>query len=148
MCRSGVGRVALASVLDGEPANAELVPLAVATARSLPLARAKAGDLPTRLLRIAADAKHPAELRLERRWPPYPADSSSQMIICSRSCSASSTAKQTVAKRTTAADVLARARLTPAQLARLADALRSAGPVEVDRLLAAFEQSTDESHSA
>ena len=52
---------------------------------------------------------------------------------------------QTVATRTTAADVLARARLTPEQLVRLADALRTAGPVEVDRLLTAFEQSTDES---
>ena len=31
------------------------------------------------------------------------------------------------------------------QLARLVDALRTAGPVEVDRLLTAFEQSTDES---
>ncbi len=50
-----------------------------------------------------------------------------------------------VAARTTAADVLARARLSPAQLDRLADALAAAGPVEADRLLTAFEQSTDES---
>jgi putative heme-binding domain-containing protein len=51
---------------------------------------------------------------------------------------------QAVATRTTAADVLARARLNPAQLDRLADMLRTAGPVEVDRLLSAFEQSTGE----
>jgi putative heme-binding domain-containing protein len=52
---------------------------------------------------------------------------------------------QTVTTRTTAADVLARAKLSHDQLARLADAMRTAGPVEVDRLLSAFEQSTDES---
>ncbi|HZW34164.1 MAG TPA: dehydrogenase, partial [Isosphaeraceae bacterium] len=51
---------------------------------------------------------------------------------------------QAVATRTTAADVLARARLAPDQLARLAEILKAAGPVEVDRLLVAFEQSTDE----
>jgi putative heme-binding domain-containing protein len=50
-----------------------------------------------------------------------------------------------VASRTTAADVLARAKLTAEQLARLSLALRTAGPLEVDRLLAAFEQSSDES---
>ena len=40
--------------------------------------------------------------------------------------------------------MLARAKLTPEQLVRLADLLPTAGPLEVDRLLAAFEQSTDE----
>ena len=46
--------------------------------------------------------------------------------------------------RSAAADVLARAKLDPAQLGSLADALKTAGPLEVDRLLTAFEQSTDE----
>ena len=50
-----------------------------------------------------------------------------------------------MAIRTTVADVLARAKLSTGQLDRLAEALRSAGPVEVDRLLTAFEQSRDES---
>ena len=40
--------------------------------------------------------------------------------------------------------MLARSSLAPEQLTRLADALQAAGPVEVDRLLAAFEQSTDQ----
>ena len=52
--------------------------------------------------------------------------------------------EQPAAARTTAADVLARARLTATQLDSLADALKIAGPLEVDRLLTAFEQSTDE----
>ena len=41
--------------------------------------------------------------------------------------------------------MVSRAKLTPAQLVTLADVLKTAGPLEVDRLLTAFEQSTDES---
>ena len=55
---------AMASVLEGDPATPELVAPAVATLRALPLTREKAGDLPVRLLRIAADAKNAADLRL------------------------------------------------------------------------------------
>ena len=59
---------ALANVLDGNPRpNAELVALAVAAIRALPLSRAKAGELPaSACFSIAADAKNPDELRLER----------------------------------------------------------------------------------
>ena len=39
---------------------------------------------------------------------------------------------------------MSRAKLTTAQLLTLADSLRTAGPLEVDRLLGAFEQATDE----
>ena len=46
--------------------------------------------------------------------------------------------------RTTAADVLSRARLSVTQLSTLADSLKSAGPLEVDHMLDAFEQTTDE----
>ena len=55
---------AVAGVLEGDPATPELVAPAVATLRALPLTREKAGDLPARLLRIAADAKNAADLRL------------------------------------------------------------------------------------
>ncbi len=51
---------------------------------------------------------------------------------------------QPVATRSLAADVLSRARLNGHQLLTLADALKDAGPMEVDRLLEAFKQSTDE----
>ena len=78
-------------------------------------------------------------------WPPYPGDWSIPIRISSRFLIGQLDREQTVASRTTAADVLARAKLTAEQLVRLADALRTAGPVEVDRLLAAFEQSADES---
>src|SRR5439155_25978964 len=51
---------------------------------------------------------------------------------------------QPVAQRSLAAEVLAHARLNREQLLALAESLRTAGPLEVDRLLAAFEQTTDE----
>jgi len=134
---------ALANVLDEGRAGAELIPLVVATARTLPLARSKAGDLPARLLRLADDAKNPAELRLGA-LAALPGGLTNPDSSLFTFLLAKLDRDQTVATRTTAADVLARAKLTPAQLSRLADALRSAGPVEVDRLLGAFEQSTDE----
>jgi putative heme-binding domain-containing protein len=48
------------------------------------------------------------------------------------------------AMRSGAADVLARAKLSVGQLESLTDVLRTAGPLEVDRLLTAIEQSTDQ----
>jgi putative heme-binding domain-containing protein len=52
--------------------------------------------------------------------------------------------EEPVATRGLAADVLTRAALTPEQLGALADTLKRLGPMEVDRLLAAFEKTTDE----
>ena len=49
-----------------------------------------------------------------------------------------------VAQRGTAAEVISKAKLTPAQLTKLTEQFATAGPLEVDRLLGAFEQSTDE----
>jgi putative membrane-bound dehydrogenase-like protein len=134
---------ALANVLDEGRAGAELIPLVVATARTLPLARDKAGDLPARLLRLADDAKNSADLRLGA-LAALPGGLTNPDPSLFTFLLAQLDRDQTVATRTTAADVLARVKLAPEQLSRLADALRAAGPVEVDRLLVAFEQSTDE----
>jgi putative heme-binding domain-containing protein len=46
--------------------------------------------------------------------------------------------------RSAAADALSQARLSPAQLDRLTQAVKTAGPLELERLLAPFEKSTDE----
>src|SRR5205823_4657458 len=134
---------ALASALDGDPANAPLIAPAVATLRAVPLAKDKAAGLRTRLLRIAADAKNPAGLRLDALAAvPGGLVNPDQNLFTF--LLAQLDRDRAVATRTTAADVLARARLTTEQLSRLADVLGAAGPVEVDRLLVAFEQSTDE----
>ena len=134
---------ALASVLDGSPSNADLVPRAVATIRSLPLSRDQAGELSNRLLHVANTTPYEA-LRLGA-LAAIPGglkqtDEKTLTFLLSKLHS-----DQTVTARTTAADVLARATLTTPQLSGLAAELRAAGPVETDRLLTAFEQSTDES---
>jgi putative membrane-bound dehydrogenase-like protein len=49
-----------------------------------------------------------------------------------------------VARRAAAARVLSTARLAPSQLAELTDSLKSAGPLEIDRLLSAYENCSDE----
>ncbi|MFM9966590.1 MAG: dehydrogenase, partial [Planctomycetaceae bacterium] len=49
-----------------------------------------------------------------------------------------------VVQRGTAAEVLSKAKLSKAQLTKLTEQFATTGPLEVDRLLAAFEQSTDE----
>jgi putative membrane-bound dehydrogenase-like protein len=49
-----------------------------------------------------------------------------------------------VPTRAAAAGVLATARITPSQLEELTDSLKSAGPLEIDRLLSAFENCGDE----
>ena len=134
---------AIAGVLEGDPATSELVASAVATVRALPVASEKAGDLPGRLGRIAAKASNSADLRLaalaalpgglinpDRKIFDFLLDQLDR--------------ERPVAARTTSADVLAKTTLTTEQLARLAGALRTAGPLEVDRLLVAFEQSSNE----
>jgi putative membrane-bound dehydrogenase-like protein len=49
-----------------------------------------------------------------------------------------------VAQRGTAAEVLSKAKLSKPQLEKLTEQFATAGPLEVDRLLGAFEQTTDE----
>jgi putative membrane-bound dehydrogenase-like protein len=134
---------ALATVLEGEPANVPLRAPAIATIRAVPMARNKAEDLRNRLLGIAADARNPDGLRLDA-LAAVPGGLVKPDETLYRFLIERLDRGQTVATRTTAADVLARAGLTTDQLSRLADALRSAGPVEVDRLLTAFDQSSDE----
>ena len=52
--------------------------------------------------------------------------------------------EEEVSLRSLAADVLARAVLTPEQLAKLTESFQVTGPLEADRLLPAFKDSTDE----
>jgi putative heme-binding domain-containing protein len=103
----------------------------------------KTADLRIRLLRIAADARNPAGLRLDA-MAAVPGGLVNPDQVLFTFLFSQLDREQAVATRTTAADVLARARLAPDQLSRLAEVLKAVGPVEVDRLLVAFEQSTDE----
>jgi putative heme-binding domain-containing protein len=129
---------ALAPVLAGD--DVELIRQAVATARAF---RKDAGALSAELLRVARRAEAPVDVRLDalaampgglvRVDPDLFAWLQSQLGP-----------DRPVATRVVAAEVLSRAKLTPEQLGRLAGSLQIAGPLEIERLLAAFAPSTDE----
>ena len=114
---------------------------AVATARVLAQSPEKGRSLVPRLLTIAEDVQGH---RPVSGWRPF--------RLCREDCAQVDAGALLVPARParsraagfgshgTAADVLSRAKLTPSQLDALADSLKSAGPLEVDRLLTAFEQ--------
>ena len=126
-------------------ATRELDRQAVATARALAAEPGKGRAARPALLAIAEPRRRPAELRLEALAAVPGGPARGRARRSSRSCSGSSTATSPSPTRTAAADVLARGQARP-RPARSPWPTRSktAGPLEVDRLLTAFEQSTDE----
>ncbi len=107
-----------------------------------PLTRENAGTLTPGLLALASRAQAPAGFRLAA-LAAVPGGLSQVEPAVFSFLLGQLDREQPAAARTTAADVLARARLTATQLDRLADALKITGPLEADRLLTALEQSTD-----
>ena len=135
---------ALASILADEAAtDALLVSAAVTTVRRLPLGKESAAAMAGPLLRAAANDGLPASTRVEA-LAALPAEllslSPDVFDLLTRQLSPA----RPTSVRVQAADVLGRAKLTPRQLASLAGAVETAGPLEIGRLLAAFEQSADE----
>ena len=113
---------AVTSAVDGQPANAPLIATAVATVRALPMAQGKTATLRARLLAIGADAKTPVGLRLEA-LSAIPGGLTGVGDDLFTFLIQQLDRDQTVAIRTTVADVLARAKLSTGQLDRLAEAL-------------------------
>jgi putative membrane-bound dehydrogenase-like protein len=125
------------------PGDAEVAREAVATARALRLPKPPPERLVKALLAVGADPKAPADVRLgalagvpdglPRVGAPLFAFLREQIH-----------SDRPLGQRSLAADVLARARLDRGQLLALTEALATAGPLEVDRLLGAFAQTADE----
>ncbi|MFO0871196.1 MAG: PVC-type heme-binding CxxCH protein [Pirellulales bacterium] len=132
---------ALARAL-GEPQPA-IVAGAVATARGLNWPKQPPAELVEALARLGADAGQPPHVRLDALVA-LPAGLTAVSPDMWSFLTGQLSAENAVVLRTSSATVLSRARLTSAQLLALADVLRVAGPLEADRLLGAFEQSTDE----
>ena len=116
---------------------------AVATAKALAPSPDKAEALVPRLLAVAGRAGTVVGLRLAA-LSAVPGGLSQVDSTLLSFLIGKLDRNQPAAERSAAADVLSRARLTTSQLLTLADALRTTGPLEVDRLLGAFEQATDE----
>jgi putative membrane-bound dehydrogenase-like protein len=115
----------------------------VRTVRGLSIPRPKAIALTHALLTVADRADLPAEVRLYAlaAIPGGPTDLSQPFFDFVRNqlrpdCSAT--------VRTSAADVLSKSKLNESQLLALCDAVKDAGPLEAERLLDAFSDSTDD----
>ena len=130
----------VAAVGDADPAIARQ---AVAVLRAVPAGKDAAPRVHEALLRAGSTASLPPEVRLEalsgidaglEPVPPELFDFLRASLEHSRPAG----------QRMTAASVMERARLDRAQLLALAETLRGSGPLELPRLLAPFERSSDD----
>ncbi len=131
----------LARILAGDDEG--LVAPAVAATRALGLNRDRAAGLVAPLLRIAGQEARPDALRLDA-LAALPGGLAAPTPGLFAFLESQLDPARPVPARTSAAAVLAASQLDPAQLARLAEAVGSAGPMEVNRLLPAFEGTTDD----
>jgi putative membrane-bound dehydrogenase-like protein len=126
-----------------EKAILDLPADAVATARALDWAKQRPGRLVAALSKIGESRDQPTDLRLKAlaALPDGPAltDAALFAFVVEHL-----KAEQPAGVRGLAAEVLSRAKLSPEQLMALTDALKTTGPMELDRLLEAFTQSTDD----
>ena len=115
---------------------------AVRTARALKIPADETGSLGAALVKIARDEGRDLDLRLDALaavpggLPTVEADTLALLR-------AQLADDQPVGRRLAAADILAKATLSADQLIELADDLAAAGPLEIDKLLAAFARSQE-----
>lgn len=123
--------------------DAEIIAEAVSTARALAAPKSSAPELAGGLLRVARDVRHPADVRLGA-LASLPGGLSSVEPTLFEFLRAHVEPAQPVLTRSTASAVLAKAKFTSDQLLTLTDSVKIAGPLEVTKLLSAFEKATDE----
>jgi putative membrane-bound dehydrogenase-like protein len=131
----------LTHLLAGD--DVELVREAAVTARSLRIPPQRSQKLSAALLQVGEGGKAPAAVRLSAlaAVPGGLAKVEPSLFAFLR---AQLDPEQPVATRGLAADVVSRAKLTSEQLIALTDSLKTAGPMEMDRLLEPFAQSSNE----
>ncbi|HVT30475.1 MAG TPA: PVC-type heme-binding CxxCH protein [Lacipirellulaceae bacterium] len=147
MSRSTVQNVPVAwktAIADAiADSDVQQLPLAIAAARRFSLAAATDHKLSRSLLAIADSDKYPLEIRVDAlsivagRLPKL---SDAQFGLLARSLAADNP----VAIRSAADEAIANSHLTTVQLARLCDTIQTASPLDLNRLLKPFDQSTDE----
>lgn len=132
---------ALAAALQSS--DAEIVAAAVGTARAIAWPKQPPAALLDALAHLGQAPQRPAPVRLDALaalpagLPDVP-DATWKFLLEQLG------GDQAVALRMSSAAVIARAKLTSTQLLELASLMQTVGPLEADRLLGAFEQSTDE----
>lgn len=130
----------VSALRDADPAIARE---AVAVARTLSVPKPEQAPLITALQAIAENATQPAETRLEA-LAAVPAGALEHQPEMFAFVLSHLDPAQPVNHRSSAANIIARAKLHPAQLHTLANAMKTIGPLEMPKLLAVFEKSTDE----
>jgi len=147
MAQSGVKETPAVWSAELPPALAssdtDIVRQAVATVRTLPAPKGDTTALTAALLKVAANSSLPAEARLDA-LAAVPGGLGGVDASQFELLRASLDPARPVNERAAASAVLARARLSNAQLFALAEALKSVGPLEVPKLLPAFDRSGDE----
>ncbi|HTL54753.1 MAG TPA: PVC-type heme-binding CxxCH protein [Candidatus Limnocylindrales bacterium] len=116
---------------------------AVAAARVLSQSKTNLSSFSVALLGMGQTEAHPPALRL-RALAALPTGLSSVTPELLHFLCANVDPEKPVSLRADAVTVLAKAKLTDEQLISLCDALKAAGPLEMTRLLGAFETSTNE----
>ena len=125
---------------DGE---IEIIRAAVATARQLPAPKSGGKEFTEALQRAGRSAKLPADVRLDA-LAAVPGGLSEVGSGLFDFLLANLAPTQPVAVRNSAATVVSKAQLNEGQLTALADALKGIGPLEIPKLLPAFERSPTE----
>jgi putative membrane-bound dehydrogenase-like protein len=132
---------AIVSALNAR--SADVVGAAVAAARAVPAAKDPPGDLRAALVRVALDDSKPGDLRLDALGAVDGGLRSVEPALFDLLL-ASLDPEKPAAVRVAAAGVVEKARLDREQLWRLAGALKRSGPLELTRLLPAFDHGSDE----
>jgi len=147
MRSAGVGQVPAAWIGPLSHAlavdDADLLHEAVATTRALGVPKEGVPEWKAALLDVARDRNHPDALRLEA-LAAVPGGLDAVDAETFDFLRAGLNVDNPVLMRSAAADVLAGAKLSSEQLLELTKIFASAGPLEADKLLGAFEQSSDE----
>ncbi len=130
-------------VLTVGEGNSTLVPLAIGTARSIPI-KGSSDGLKTALLAIASSHSFPDPVRVEALAAiptgiAQPEPEHFQLLANNLSEVAS------VSTRSAAVDALVKSKLEVMPLGLLVDSIPQVGPLELTRLLGAFEHCSDES---
>ncbi|MBI5768087.1 MAG: HEAT repeat domain-containing protein [Verrucomicrobia bacterium] len=131
------------AALASATGSAELCRDALATARALPLPKSGADSLLAALARVARDPAAPAENRVAAAAITAPSLAPVEPALLDFILAQLAADRPSVI-RNAAATALAKLPLAPPQRLQLADTLRTVGPVELPKLLPAFERSPSE----
>jgi hypothetical protein len=134
----------VSSIAEGLAGNdRELVRQAVATARALPVRKADAANLSAALLAVARANAIPPEVRLDA-LAALPGSLASIEPDQFEFLRAYLDPSRPVSVRSAACAALAKTKLNAEQLNALAETLKTVGPIELPKLLPAFDKSGDE----